>query len=150
MLRLLRPDRVDVLVHRVSSARIPVFGHPLHRRQNLDKLTQLLRHHRSPSFTNVPVQAQRLILRQDVHMSQIGVDAVGQRDGDDAVLTGKGHSRLGPVARQREKSFAGTTSEQNAERVSHDALPQSIAPDAAQPNTSGYWISAKRRSKSGV
>ena len=119
MLRLLRPDRIDVLVHRVGRAHVPVRAHPLHRRQNLDELAQFLRHNAGPAFADVPVQRQRLVLRQDVHPTQIGVDAVGKGDVDDAVLPAKGNRRLGPITRQRKKPFARSARQKYAQSIFH-------------------------------
>ncbi len=87
-------DGINVLVHGVRRSHVPVRAHPLHRRQNLHKLAQLLRHNAAPAFADMPVQRQSLVLGQDVHPAQIGVDAVGERDIDDPVVPPKGTAGL--------------------------------------------------------
>jgi hypothetical protein len=47
-------------------------------------------------------------------VAQIGVDAVGQGDVDDAVLAGEGHRRLCTIAGEWEKPLSGPTGKQNA------------------------------------
>ena len=75
VLRFFRADRVNILKHRIGRALVPAFRHALHRRQNLDEFAEFRRHHRSPAFADVPVQRERLVLRKDVNMPQVGVDA---------------------------------------------------------------------------
>ena len=52
-------------------------------------------------------------------MAEVGVDAVGEGDVDDAVLAGEGDGRLGAIAGEGEEPFAGTTGKQNAKCISH-------------------------------
>jgi hypothetical protein len=59
----------------------------------------------------VAIERKRLVLGEDVDVAEIGVDAVGERDVDDAVLAGEGYGRLGTIACEREKTFAGTSGE---------------------------------------
>ena len=106
VLRLFTANRVDVLVNGVRRAHIPVGARPLHRRHQLKELPKLLRHNPRPPFANVPVQRQRLVLRQDVNLAQSRVDAIGQRDIDDAVMPAKRYGRLGPVASEWEQPLA--------------------------------------------
>ena len=67
----------------------------------------------------MPIQRESFVLREDVDMSEIGVDAVGEGDVDDAVLASEGDCRLGAIAGQREEAFTGTTGEQDTKRISH-------------------------------
>ena len=121
---LFRADRVDILIDRVRCAGVPVFVHALHGRQDLDKLAEFVRYHRTPALADVAVERQRLVLGQDVDMAQVGVDAVRECDVDDAVLPGKRHRGLGAISCERKKSLAGTTGKQDAQRISHRKLPQ--------------------------
>ena len=114
VLRLFAADRVDVLVNRVRRAHVPVGARALHRRHQLKELAQLLRHNPRPSFADMPVQRQRLVLRQDVNLAQSGVDAVGKRDVDDAVMPAKRHRRLGPIACKRKQPLACSAGKQYA------------------------------------
>ena len=52
------------------------------------------------------VERQRLVLREDVNLAQIGVDAVRERDVDDAVVAAEGYCRFGAIAREREETLA--------------------------------------------
>jgi hypothetical protein len=52
-------------------------------------------------------------------MAEIGVDAFGESDVDDAVLAGEGDGWLGAIAGEGEEPFAGTTGKQDAKRISH-------------------------------
>ena len=66
MFWLFRTDGVNVLVNRVRRAHVPVGAYPLHGGQNFNKLPQLLGHNARPSFADVPVERQRLVLRKNV------------------------------------------------------------------------------------
>ena len=59
-----------------------------------------------PSFTDVAIERERFVLREDVDLAQLGIEAIRQRDVDDAVDAAEGHRRLGPVARERIESLA--------------------------------------------
>ncbi len=62
---------------------------------------------------------ERLVLREDVDVPEIGVDAVGERDIDNAVLAGEGDRGLGSIASEGKETFAGATGQQNTKRISH-------------------------------
>jgi hypothetical protein len=111
MLRLLGADGVDVLEHGVGGALVPGLGDALHGRENLDELAEFTRYNRSPAFADVAVERQCLVLREDVDVTQIGVNTVGECDVDDAVLTCERNRRFSTVARQGKESFAGTSGE---------------------------------------
>ena len=119
VLRLFRADGVDVLVHGVRRTLVPALGDALHGRQDFDKFSELIGDDRPPALADVPVERQCLVLGQDVHVAQVGVDAVGKRDVDDAVLTGERHGRLGAVAGERKQALSGTAGEQDTEGISH-------------------------------
>ena len=119
VLRLFGADGVDVLVDGVGGALVPGLGDALHGREDLDELAELAGDDGAPAFADVAVEGERLVLGEDVDVAQVGVDAVGEGEVDDAVLAGERDGRLGAVARQGEEPFAGTTGEQNTKRVSH-------------------------------
>ena len=123
MARLLGADGIDVLVDRVGGALVPGLGDALHGGKNLNELAQLAGHHRAPALADVPVERERLVLREDVNVAQVGVDAVGQCDVDDAVLAGEGDRGLGAIAREGKKPFASATCKQHTECVSHRPTP---------------------------
>ena len=113
MFGLFGANGVDVLEHRIRRPLVPGLGHPLHRRQDFDELAEFAGNDGSPAFADVPVEGKSLVLGEDVNVSQVGVDAVGQGDVDDAVLAGKGNCRFGAVASQRKKPFPSAACEQN-------------------------------------
>jgi hypothetical protein len=106
-----RADGIDVLKDSVGGALVPGLGDALHGRKNLDELAELTRDDGAPAFADMSVERQCLVLREDVDVAQVRVDAVGECDVDDAVLTRKRNRRLCAVARQGEESLAGTTRE---------------------------------------
>ena len=92
-------DVGDVLPHRVGRALIPVHALVrLLRREHFDEA--LAEHVELVRVRDVPVQADRKELREDVNVVQAAVDAVRDRDVDEPVLAGHGHGRL--RARSRE------------------------------------------------
>ena len=119
MLGLLGADGVDVLVNGVGGAHVPVRADALHGRQDLDELAQFLGHNAGPAFADVAIERERLVLGEDVDLAQVGVDAVGERDVDDAVVAAKGNRGLGAIARKGEEPFAGSACKQYTECVSH-------------------------------
>ncbi len=119
VLGLLGADGVDVLVDGVGGALVPGLGDALHGREDLDELAEFVGDDGAPALADVAVERERLVLGEDVDVAQVGVDAVGEGDVDDAVLAGEGDGRLGAIAGQGEEPFAGTTGKQNAKRISH-------------------------------
>ena len=77
-------DGVQVLVHGVGSAEIPVLADSLLRRQDLDELAELLGDD-TPPHADVAVERERFVLRRDEDAPQPGVDAVAEGEVDDAV-----------------------------------------------------------------
>jgi hypothetical protein len=65
------------------------------------------------------VERERFVLGEDVDMAQVGVDAVGERDVDDAVVPAKRDCGLGTIAGERKESFSGSSGKQNSKCVSH-------------------------------
>jgi hypothetical protein len=52
-------------------------------------------------------------------VAQVGVNAVGQGDVDNAVLTSEWDGRFGAIAGEGEEPFASTTGEKNTKGISH-------------------------------
>jgi len=69
IVRLLPQDGIQVLVHGVRRALIPVLARPHLRRQDLDVLAELLRDD-IPADPDVPVERQRFVLRGDEDPAQ--------------------------------------------------------------------------------
>ena len=123
VLGLLAANGVDVLIDGVGGAQVPVLADALHGRQNLDELAQVAGHD-VPALADVAVQRQGLVLGEDVDVAQVGVDAVGERDVDDAVIAAEGDRRLGAVARQGIQAFARAAGQQDSQRVFHRTAPE--------------------------
>ena len=104
VVRLLAADGINILIHRVGGAQIPVLRNAHLRRQHFDEFAKP--HQRRPAAAHVPVQAQRFVLRENKYAAQIAVHAIRKRDVNDAVDAAKGHRRLGAIAGQRPKPFA--------------------------------------------
>ena len=51
-----------------------------------------------PAFTNVAVERERFVLREDVNAAQVGVQAIRKSDVDDAVNAAEGDGRFGAIA----------------------------------------------------
>ena len=114
--RVLAHDRIEVLVNRVGRALIPVLADALLRRQDLDELAELLRHD-APAHADVAVQRERLVLRGDEDPPQPGVDAVAEREVDDAVRAAEVDRRLRALLRERVEPLAGAAGEDDDEPV---------------------------------
>jgi len=112
-------DGVDVLVDGIGSALVPGLGDALHRREDLDEFAELVGDDRAPALPDMAVEGERFVLGEDVDVAEVGVDAVGESDVDDAVLAGEGYGRLGAIAGEWEEAVAGTTGKQDAKRISH-------------------------------
>ena len=89
---------VEVLEDGVGRAQVPVLAHPLLRRQELDELAQLFRHH-VPGHPDVPVERQRLVLGGDENAPEARVDAVAEREIDDPVGPAEDTRRAWPARR---------------------------------------------------
>jgi hypothetical protein len=119
MLGLLGADGIDVLIHSISGAHVPVGADALHGRQNLNELAELVRDHAGPAFTDVTVQRERLVLRKDVNASQLRVDAVGKRDIDDAVIAAEGDCWFCAITGKWEEALACAACQKYAKSVLH-------------------------------
>ena len=97
VLGLLGADGINVLVNRIGSALIPLIADALHGRKHFDELSHLAAQD-VPAFADVAVQRQRLVLGENVDAAQIGVEAVGESDIDDAIHSAEGDGGLGAVA----------------------------------------------------
>ena len=127
VLRLLAADRVDILVHRVRRPHVPVRAGPLHGRHQFKELAQFLRHNPRPPLADMPVQAQRLVLREHIHPAQSRIDAVRKRDVDNPVMPAKRHRRFGPVPREWKQPLSRSACKQYAKRIFHVHMASALA-----------------------
>ena len=74
---------------------------PLLRGHHVDELAQLAAQVALPADVDVPVEAHRLVLREDQVLANAAVEAVREREVDDAIDAAERHRRLGAVAGQR-------------------------------------------------
>src|SRR5262249_29962874 len=116
VLRVFAHDRVQILVNRVGSALVPMLAHALLRRENLDELTPLLPDN-APTHPDVTIKRQRPVLRCDADPSQPRVDAVTEREVDDAIGSAEVDRRLRAVLRQRVKTLARAASKDDDKAV---------------------------------
>ena len=107
----LAANRIEVLVNRVRRCAVPVLSHAHHGRQDLNEFAEFARQD-APAFADVPVERKGLVLRQDKDPAQAGVDAVREREVNDAVNPAEGHGGFGPVASQRVETLARTAGQQ--------------------------------------
>ena len=73
----------------------------------------------SVSLSDVAVQAEGLVLRQDQDSAQTAIEAIGEREIHDPILPAERHGGLGPIARQglEPRSFAARQNQR--QNVSH-------------------------------
>jgi hypothetical protein len=113
VLGLLGADGVDVLEDGVGGALVPGLGDALHGGKDFDELAEFGGDDGAPAFADMAIQREGFVLGEDVDVAEVGVDAVGEGDIDDAVLTGEGNGRLGAVAGERKEPLSRTTGKQN-------------------------------------
>src|SRR5258707_2973134 len=115
---LLGANGIYVLIDRVGRPHVPVLADPLHGRQDFDELADFTAEN-VPTFADLTIQRERLILSEDIDAAQTRVNAVGERDVDDAVDAAEGHGRFGAGAGGRIEARACASGEQNSERIFH-------------------------------
>ncbi len=115
-------DGVQVLVHGVGRAEVPVVADPLLRGQDLDELAEFLCHD-APALPDVAIERQALVLRDDEDAAQAGVDAVAEREVDDAVGAAEVHRWFCTFPGQRGQAFAHPSSQDDDEGVVEHGPP---------------------------
>ena len=132
MPRVLALDGVEVLIHRVGRAKVPVVAHALLRGQDLDELAQLFRDH-APGLSDVAVEREGFVLRRDEDPPQAGVDAVAEGEIDDAVGPAEVDRWFGPLLRQRIEPFTNSAGQHDDEGVfQHRRSPSGRTPKLAE------------------
>ena len=94
VLRAFLLDRVDVLIDGIGRALIPVLVNALLGGNNLDELAQFAAEIRLPAEMDVPVEAHRLVLREDQVPAYPAVEAVRERKIDDPIRPPNGTAGL--------------------------------------------------------
>ena len=91
----------------------PGLGDLLLRRQDVDELLETSVE-KAPAALQVPDQALRLVLRGDADLPDAGIDAIGQREIDDAELAAERHGRFrAPVGELHETAAAASCQHQS-------------------------------------
>ena len=136
VLRALFLDRVNVLVDGVGGPHVPVFVDPLLRRDDVDELTEFAAEQVSPAEMDVPVEAGRLVLREDQNLANPAVQTVGQREIDDAIRTPERNGGLGPIAGQRLEARPFSAGQHDRQDILHRAFSIAVVQGLRGP-TSG-------------
>ena len=120
VLRSLGPEVNEVLAHRVTGALVPAFM--VERLLGGEDLDEPLRERvEDVRVRDVQVQRGGVELREYVDLLEAGVDAVGQRYVDEAVLSAEGHGGLRAVHRERvePRPFASAENDRKDVRFWH-------------------------------
>ena len=115
VLRVVAVDEFHILINRVCCALIPVGTLlSLIGRQDLDTAPCAVQIPRQ-TVTDILVEHERLILRQNANRINSGIDAVGKREIDDAVLTAEGNCGFGCLGGQCVQTRALAACEQHCD-----------------------------------
>jgi hypothetical protein len=135
----------QILADGVGGALIPGGGFiGLLRGQYLDETAT--EHIEFVGIGNVAVQADAEKLRDDVDALQSTVDAVGERNVDEAILTGNGHGRFAAVLGQWIQGGAASAAQNEADDVVHRSRPasRSAVPFGRPPCIAPFAADGKR------
>src|SRR5206468_5352998 len=135
---LLRANGINILIDGVGGALIPLVAHALHRRKHFNEFAHLARHN-IPSFSDVTVKRQRLVLGKNVNPAQVGIHAVRQGYVNDTVNATECDCRFCAVARQGIKTFTSSACQQDSKSVFHCfAWMTNQVPTTAQVSASSF------------
>src|SRR3984893_2086603 len=84
LIRRFGKNALRILKYGVRCPDVPSFADLFHGGDDLDILAKLGRQN-APSITNVTNQIERFVLREDENSADIGIDAIGKREIDNAV-----------------------------------------------------------------
>ena len=104
----MRPDVVEILVHRIGRAPVPVLADLLLGGNHVDELAKLAAQV-APATMNVVDERLRLVLGQHADLANARIHAVRQHEIDNPELAAKGRGRLAAMGRQLFESFAPPT-----------------------------------------
>src|SRR5581483_8945785 len=104
----------QVLVHRVRGALVPAFLDLLLRRHDLDVLVETALE-KAPAPLQVANEALRLVLRGDADASNARVEAIRQREIDDAKLAAEGNRGLRAPVRELVQAAAAAAGQHHRE-----------------------------------
>ncbi len=138
--RRVAAQHLEVLVHRVGGALVPVAIVTLLRGQELDELVEAPVEER-PSLLHVVDEPVGMILRRHADPADAGVYAVGEREVDDAELAAEGHRGLRAAGGERAQARAAPAGEDHRDRLARElrhgrAVRQPRAPRRGAPEGS--------------
>src|SRR5580704_5462096 len=114
---LLAADGINILINGISGALIPVLRNAHLWRKYFDEISQA--HQYGPAATNVAIEAERFVLREDEDAAQVAVQAIGERDVNDAVHAAEWDSGFRAVARQWPQALSLAACQEHAQSVAH-------------------------------
>src|SRR6202000_28397 len=110
-----RADDVEILEDRIRGAAVPAVVDPLLGRPEIDELVELAAQE-APAALQVAQQRMRLVLRDDRNAPDAGVQAVREREVDDAVLAAEMHGGFDALVGQRAEPCAATPGKYDGQR----------------------------------
>ena len=123
VLELLVAQDVEILEHGIGRALVPALLDALLRRQQVDELLELTVQE-APSALQMLDEAVRLVLRDHADAAYPGVDAIGEREIDDAELAAERDRGLGAPVGELHQPAAPATGEHHGERVLGEAADE--------------------------
>ena len=112
---LLGADGIDVLVDGVGGALIPVLRDAHLRRENFDEIA--VAHQQGPAAAHVAIEAESFVLSENEDAAQIAIQAIRERDVNDAIDAAEGDGGLGAIAGERPQAFALATGQQDRDAL---------------------------------
>ena len=109
-------EMLEILPHRVGRALVPgIAARRLLRRHDLDEavgeIVELI------ALLDVPMQRRAVELREQEDALETRVEAIADRDIDDAIFARQRHGGLGAILGEREKSRPGATTENDRDDI---------------------------------
>src|SRR5215470_532238 len=117
MLRTFASDRINVLIHGVGCAAIPLFADAHLRRKNLDEFAET--YDGRPACANMTAETERFVLRENKNAAQIRIDAIRKRDVNDAIGRAERNGGFCAIASEGPQTLALTAGEQYDKGIAH-------------------------------
>ena len=120
--RMAALDDVQVLVDGIRRATVPMlFVEPLLRRQQVHHFVELGAQ-KTPAALQMPQERMRFVLGDDANPPDAGVDAVGQREIDDAEFATEIHRRFGATVGELFQTRATSTGQHQGDGAAHQHM----------------------------
>jgi hypothetical protein len=81
-------------------------------------------------------------LREHKDAAEVGVDAIGESDVNDAIESAKGNGGLGAVARERPQAFALASCKEYSDGVAHVGHGSSLV--GMSSRSGSFYVTARR------